>query len=190
MIEINLLPKELRKKKIEIPKIEFMPIILGALILILSIQFLLFATLKIKKGGLGRMEAKWELLEPERKEISALKRKINSLSNRIRSIETIKGDAILWARKLNDLSDSMIPGVWLNQLSLTETPEEGYLSIKGSVSSFGRDETAVIGKFMKGLKENKSFFKDFDEIELGTIQQKASGDMEIMDFSINCYLKD
>lgn len=191
MIEVNLLPEELRKgrKKIELPKIEFMPFIIGALIFILSLQIIFAATLKVKRISLRRLEARWVRLEAEERELSDLKRQINSLNNKIISVEGIRKNRILWAKKMNDLSDSMIQGIWLTELSLEESGGQKYLSIMGAVSSYGKDEAAVIGKFMKSLKDNKAFFEDFSEIKLGTMQQRKLKDFEIMDFSITCYFK-
>ena len=146
-------------------------------------------TLKLKRYTLRRLEARWVLIGPKEKELLSLKKEIDSLVSRTKNIESIKKDKILWAPKLNDLSSSMIPGIWLTRLSLEEKSGKKYLCIKGAVSSFGRDEAAMIGRFMKILKENESFFKDFSELELGTIQQ-AQKDVEIMNFAINCYFKD
>ena len=174
MIEINLLPKELKKKKIklELPNIKFTPIIIGVVAFIVFVQLVLSVTLMIKKGyTLKRLEAKWTVFEPKSKELLAMNEQLESLTRKVKNIDSLVAKRLSWTKKLNDLSDLMTPGVWLNSLSIDEVGGRKILSLKGSVSSSGMDEAALIGKFMKNLKENKSFFKDFSEIALGTIQK-------------------
>jgi hypothetical protein len=192
MIEINLLPEELKKKKrkIEIPKIEFLPIIVIIVVAVIALQLLLSLTLGMKRGSLKRLEARWGNLKPEEKDAMVIKRQINRLLDKISHIERIKKERILWAEKLSALSDSMMSGIWLTQLSVKERGERTFLSITGSVSSFGKDEAAMIGRFMKVLKENPGFFSDFSEVELGTIQQKTRKNIETMEFVIYCYFKE
>jgi hypothetical protein len=192
MIEINLLPEELKKKKrkIEIPKIEFLPIIVIAVIAVVALQLLLSFTLTIKRTSLKRLEARWGNLKPEEKDAMVIKRQINRLLDKISHIERIKSERTLWAEKLSALSDSMMSGIWLTKFSVNERGEKKLLSITGSVSSTGKDEAAMIGRFMKQLKDNPGFFRDFSEIELGTIQQKTRKNIETMEFVIHCYFKE
>jgi hypothetical protein len=121
-----------------------------------------------------------------------------------------------WAKKLNDLSDSMTPGIWLTELSYDEklgevqrpalpsplkkkganenapTTEKvvlRYLTISGMASSMGEEGTALIGRFIKNLKANNEFYSDFSEIELGTITREKVDDQEVMKFNITCLFK-
>jgi len=197
VIEINLLPKTLRKKKrkkLDLPKmpkidVKFMPIAIGIVAALVGIQLLLNITLAVKKRSLKKLDAKWVIIEPKRKEMLAIKKEVHKYKDKIAKIGTLSGDRILWAKKLNDMSDSMVHRIWLTSVSLERFSGRQLLSIKGNASSFGEDEAAIVGRFMKALKENKSFFNDFDEIELGTIQQKKLKGVEVMDFSIKCYFK-
>jgi len=193
MIEINLASKKTQKKKIKIPKISAIPVkfllIGGAVILLVAAQVVFTALITVKENKLKGLEGKWAVLEQEEKEVLAIKKEMDDLNNRLEAIEDIVTKRVLWAKKLNDLSDSMVPRVWLTSLSMDETLKKKYLSIKGGITSRKKDEAAVIGKFMKILKENKSFFKDFSDIKLGALQQKKVKEVEIMEFSITCFLK-
>lgn len=193
MIEINLASKKTQKKKINIPKISSIPskflLIGGAVILLVVAQFAFTALITVKENKLKGLERKWAVLEPREKEVLAIKKEMVDLNNRLEAIADIVTKRILWAKKLNDLSDSMVPRVWLTSLSIDETLKKKYLAIKGGITSLRKDEAAVIGKFMKILKENKSFFEDFSEIKLGTLQQRKVREVEIMEFSIICFLK-
>jgi len=193
MIEVNLLPKELRKParkvNIELPDVKFVPIAIGLVALIIFIQLALSFTVNAKRRRVVELEKKWSDLRPKKEEVLAIDRQVNALGDRLSSISDIKKTSVSWARKLNALSDSLIPGMWLTSLTVEDDSGRRYLSIRGNISSFWKDETAMIGKFMKTLKENRSFAKDFEEIKLDTIQQKTVKDSEVMDFSIKCYFE-
>lgn len=192
MIEINLLPKELRKKKarIGLPNVRLVPIIFGTVGLIVAIQLIFTTTVAAKKHRLKALGEKLDKIAPEAEGVIAVNNEVNALKRKAKGLEGIKTNRLLWARKLNDLSDSVVSGMWLTKLSLNETPERKYLSIEGNVSSYSKDEAAVIGRFMKALKENKSFFRDFEDIQLNTMQQTKVKNMNVMSFSINCYFKE
>jgi len=193
MIEVNLLPKELRKParkvNIELPDVKFVPIAIGLVALIIFIQLALSFTVNAKRRRVVELEKKWSDLRPKKEEVLVIDRQVNALGDRLNSISDIKKTSVSWARKLNALSDSLIPGMWLTSLTVEDDSGRRYLSIRGNISSFWKDETAMIGKFMKTLKENRSFAKDFEEIKLDTIQQKTVKDSEVMDFSIKCYFE-
>ena len=96
---------------------------------------------------------------------------------------------MLWSKKLNRLSDLAAPGMWFTNLSLDQGENGRHLSIEGNISSFLKDETAVMGRFMKALKEDDAFSGDFKEIRLEAMQQKKIKNVDVMSFSINCYFK-
>jgi hypothetical protein len=50
-------------------------------------------------------------------------------------------------------------------------------------------EDGCIGPFVNALKDNQSFFSDFDEIELSKVERKKIKNTEIMDFVIICHFK-
>jgi len=193
MIEVNLLPKELRKParrvNIELPDVKFVPIAIGLVALIIFIQLMLSIAVNTKRHRVVALAKKWHDLKPKKAEALLMDKQVNALSDRLNSISDIKETSVSWARKLNALSDSLIPGMWFTSFTLEDDSGRRYLSIKGNISSFWKDETAMIGKFMKTLKENRNFAKDFEEIKLDTIQQKTLKDAEVMDFSIKCYFK-
>ncbi len=54
----------------------------------------------------------------------------------------------------------------------------------------GEEGTASIGKFIKSLKDNNSFFSDFSDIDLGSIKRDKVNDQEVMSFKITCFFKE
>ena len=65
-----------------------------------------------------------------------------------------------------------------------------YLIISGFASTVGEEGTALIGKFIKGLKDNSSFYSDFSYIELGAIKRDRIEDQEVMSFRLTCLFKE
>jgi len=216
MIEINLLPPELKKKrrKIELPDISFLPIVAGLLGVIIIIHLLLGLTLALKAKTLKRLERKWETVLPEKQKADKLKAELTSMRSKVDAIDDLVKNRHSWARRLNDISDTMIPGVWLNKLWLerrviiqelvvkSDTGESEAkakaepkkviiktLHLNGSVIVAGGEETATIGKFIRSLKENQDFFSDFRDVESASIQRTKVKEEEIMDFELICHFK-
>lgn len=228
MIEINLLPEELRKRKRTAPKIEItsikfekIPFIKIAVItaaLIIAIQIILFGFGIIGGIGCNILEKNYKQILPEKQEAEQLKTQISKMSKKISAIDELMVKRFSWAKKLSDLSDSMTAGIWLTQLEydekVTERPRvisdtnvskgkenlgsdktatekvfERYLIISGAASSMGEEGTALIGRFIKNLKGNPSFYSDFSDIELGSIKREQVSGQEIMTFKITCLFK-
>ncbi|MFX0211379.1 MAG: PilN domain-containing protein [Candidatus Hodarchaeota archaeon] len=196
MIEINLLPLELQEKK----KISFEGafnkkitlVVLGSLVL-LHLSFISLNT--VNKIRIRRLTNTWQGLSAEREKLSGLERQLSEINAKIPLIEQLIKDRILWSRKLNQLSELIVPGVWLNELTLQsqetkdQTKSSKYLVIQGSCASRTKDEPALIGRFMQNLKSDSLFSSDFTEIELGPIKKRLIKQTEIMDFQLTCRFK-
>jgi Tfp pilus assembly protein PilN len=217
MIEINLLPKELQKKKRELPNVSFLPMISVLLGIIIMAHLLLILAINLNTRSLKRLEKRWQEISPDKESADKLKYELTTMRSRIDTIDDLIQNRISWAKKLNDLNDAMIPGVWLNKLWLekkavsqkvegkkgeeknepldTEAgarPEEiivKTLHLNGSVIAAGGEETAAIGKFIRSLKSDQGFFADFNDIESVSIQRNRLDDVEVMDFELICYFK-
>ncbi len=199
LIEINLLPPEKRKKIRHGPGLpavkSFLPLGIGLIAVVIIIHIFLGFALVLNKTSYNGLFKKWQSLEPKKKEADQLKSEINRMDKKITLVEQLVSARFNWARKLQSLSESIIPGVWLNSFVLGEKGEAKtnskrvFLSLSGSAVTSGGQGAATIGKFMKNLKENPDFFDAFDEIELGSIQRKNIKETEIMDFTITAYFK-
>lgn len=185
MIKINLLPENLRHQRLVIPKG-----LLGTcgltLILISFFSFLIINTVLIQKNKeLKTIEDKWQKILDLKKELGLHKREIENLEQRSKVIDYLMANRILWSKKLNELSDLITDGIWLNKVEL----DKKLLTMEGSVYSENKDEEAIVGNFMNSIKRHKSFFKDFNDIELKIIKRKE-GDIEYVNFVVYCGLKE
>ncbi|MFH0839946.1 MAG: hypothetical protein V1883_02890 [Candidatus Omnitrophota bacterium] len=217
MIEINLLPHEIKRKrrKIELPDISFLPVLAGFLGIIIIIHLFVGLMVAMKAKTFKGLERKWQSVLPNKEEADNIKAELTSTRTKIDTIDELIETRRSWAVRLNDISDSMIPGVWLNKLWLEKrviiqevreaktNSEKGAtkaakepkktiirtLHLNGSVIAGGGEETAVIGKFIRSLKDNKNFMPDFSDIESASIQRTKLKDAEVMDFELICYFK-
>lgn len=130
MIEINLVPAELRKKErresalgagfsgvSRLSQVRLLVIFAASLV---AVQAILFALQFSERFHLSRLQK--QSLESNRKraEVDKVKGSLEAISGKVPSIDQIMSGRIKWARTLNALSDAVTPGVWLTGLSYDE----------------------------------------------------------------------
>ncbi len=204
LIEINLLPPEMRpKKKFVMPEISFLPILIWAVSSLFIIQVILLSLVRYERQQLNKLNTRWQGLTSSNAKLSELKAELKVVTERVATIEELFKRRFIWARKLNQLSDVLSKGIWLDDIHLeikTQAAPQGVkgakpkkfylLLLQGTAVSREEEETAVIGRFMKDLKAHMEFFADFSDIELGSIQSDKIGGRDVMHFTITCYFKE
>lgn len=181
-LEINLLPKELRKKRRAFrPKlsVDSLRKILG-----LAIAGLVFIHLFIplvtfsKKFSLGRAKKAFLNIQPQKEELDEIKNQLKDFGNLDELFKQMKGRRPNAAQQLNIISDYLPQGVWLSGLSVSKNIWE----IKG-ICIFGiESEMAQIGKFLQALKSDARIAKDFASLELVSVERRKLGSTELADF--------
>ncbi|MDP2912511.1 MAG: hypothetical protein Q8N91_00700 [Candidatus Omnitrophota bacterium] len=224
MIEINLLPEKPKKKEapfkmigfsgLNLENVAFLKIGIAVVIVLAALHSSLYIVGALSGSKMDALGKKYNALLPKKAEADALKIKMESMYKKGRAIDLLMVKRFSWAKKLNALSDSMTPGIWLSELDYYEAPNERpvgrsavkgkldtagapsekmvikYLMISGYASSMGEQGTALIGKFIKSLKENSGFYSDLSEIELKSIKTDKIGAQEVMNFKISCLFKE
>lgn len=193
MIEVNFLPAKYKRRKIELPnlgKIKIIPIaVCSALIFVLL--YALFTTwAAVKMNTLKKLTAGWQSKLSQKEEASQLAVEIRRLKKKADLIDNLIGHRMLWSKKLNQISDLMSDGIWLQNLMLGERKKKKTLIFKGSVVTKDKQETAVIGNFMQNLRGSADFFSDFEEIELESIKRSQIAKTEIMEFTLILFFKE
>lgn len=227
MIKINLLPEELKKTESSLASFKIDLKGHGKLLRNLALTVILILAIMhtslffVNANSLTAFKAlskKYEALLPGKREYEALKADVAVTNSKAKAIENLMANRFSWSRKLNDLSESMTPGIWLTDIAYQETPSEisvqvktpavshagakldttrtetkkvvlRYLNISGYASSMGEQGTALIGKFIKNMKDNPEFFSDFSDIKLESIKSEKYLDQEVMSFRITCQFK-
>ena len=229
MIEINLLPEERKKKKsrfqginprgIDLRNIPARGIIYVVLAALVFLQVLLFSAGIYCRANYNALGSQYKNISPEKTEADRLNFQSGEIKKKVAAIDELMVNRFRWAKKLNDLSDSMTASAWLTELSyeekvlerlqtraeaalkdkearaipprpVTERVLTRYMVISGYVLNSSGEGTAVIGKFIKNLKDNKDFYSDFNDIQLDSIKREKVDDQEAMRFKIACLFKE
>src|SRR3989338_1290618 len=134
MIEINLLPEELKSKhKVETKKtaasisaglanfkvqyfIYLIPLALGILICTHIYLGLIYF---VKTGALRQLANKWQGLEQQRSELEIFNAEYAVISEDAKAIQQISQARINWAQKLNLLSLGLPSGIWFSEINVS-----------------------------------------------------------------------
>jgi len=184
MIEINLLPEELKvkskaaKSAVKLEAKYFLYLIPIGVVILLLVHFSLAVVSISKNSQLRALDKKWQGLQPQRRELDEFKREHALLSQDAQEVKGLMGQRTEWAQKLNKLSLYLPSGIWFNEISVS--PRDFVL--KASVVSLERQEMNLINNFIDSLKKDESFFGNFNNLELSSVKRKAIGGYEIADF--------
>ncbi len=191
MIEINLLPEELKVKskskrsEINIKPSNLLYLIPVALGLLICIHIYLVIAVIAKNNQYRALNEKWKKFEPQKKALESYSMENVMMSEAAKSVQKLVEQRINWSEKLNRLSMDLPAGIWFTQLSASGTD----LILYGSVVSLENDEMALIAKFVDNLKSDVGFYSGFNNLELGAVTQKSIGSYSVADFTLTGTLK-
>jgi len=188
MIEINLLPDELKKTKtpsggLGKPDIKtllyIVPVVIGIL---LVTHISLAATSVFKNLSLASLNKRLSRLDPEKKKLEGFFKEYSVTSAGASAATDLLGGRVEWAQELNSISRALPAGVWLNELSF----QDGTLTLRGSVIAVNkeREEVSIINRFISNLKNNKDFITDFQTPELSSVNRRSIHSFEVIDFTL------
>ncbi|MFH1457914.1 MAG: hypothetical protein ABIG31_01955 [Candidatus Omnitrophota bacterium] len=186
MIKINLLPEEFNAKAashkvrvvIEVKYlIYFIPLTLVTLLLFHSY---LGALLVARYNQIAGLNKKWQSLEPERKKLEIFNKENTLYTQDSSAVKTLVEQRVVWFEKLNALSNSLMPGIWFTELSIAPR----IFTLKASVVSLQKEEMGIIKKFIDNLKTDAAFFKNFNSLELSSVQRRTMGSFDVLDFTL------
>ncbi len=191
MIEINLLPEQLkakaasRKSKVTIEVNYFFYMIPFALAFLLFVHVYLGVLLVAKHNQIAGLNKKWLGLGSERRQLEIFNKENASQTQDSSAIKAWLDERIVWSEKLAILSKSLLSGIWFSELSVT--PKD--FTLRASVVSLQKEEMDTVKKFIDNLKTDTVFFKDFFSLELSSVQTRTIGNFDVLDFTLNGTLK-
>jgi len=159
MIEINLLPEEMKKKKSRWKQIDLSQVSLQSLPLLkigvivgaclVAIQALVSIIGTSTNGIYGALDRRYNAISSKKQEVDALKRQAEGVKKKIKAIDELMVQRFSWAKKLNDLSDAMTPNVWLTELNYDEQVSERRIPLRGEGDSQKSIVEKKTSRFMK-----------------------------------------
>ena len=192
MIELNLLPDELkikRKQSVEWQELPIVPVIAWVTVGVIFLHAASVAVVEMNKKYLNTLKEEWGSYEPKRKELDSLKKKVEDVNAKVKAIDELTEGRLIWAKKINSVSDSMLPNIWLSTFSYSDEGNKAVLLLEGYVSGGSEEGTASVGRFINSLKKNENFFSDFEEVELEDIKRSMVEKQEVMKFRLRCPFK-
>ena len=189
MIEINLVPPQLRKQTkgkmllghFKIPMEVIIGILGGVIFLLVFVHFILFFINFYQIAAYKNLQSQWEKIAPEKKAVDIVLTKLRQLQGDTKALEEITVQKQNnWSQKWNLLSDFLPKGVWLTNLDL----KDDVFIVAGSSLSRQQKDISSVNAFTSSLKDSQEFMKFFADMELGSIQRRQLGTIDIVDFSI------
>jgi hypothetical protein len=195
MIDINLVPEQLRKRRksellsggiFNIPKEVMVGVGGGIIALLLAVDVLFFMAKVVKFIQHQHVKSKWEAILPDKTNTDAIKKELQDLQKEVKSMKDImEGHNAIWSQKLNVISDGLAKGIWIRKLTLNDKQ----LFIEGTTVSKEQNEMTNVGLFVTNLKDDEEFMKNFESIEVDHIQRRKNETLEVADFTILARLK-
>ena len=204
MIELNLLPKELRRKKKKQVAGDFtMPKLPGVLIAVsvLSVLLMLHVTLIFfianKSSLSATLKNQFDNALTQRKRAEKVNTQVETLQKKLSFVRKIVKPDISWTNLMCGLNEAVISNIWISELNVKfshkeknskEKPET--LDLVGYSLGGSERETSSIAKFIVSLKRTPDFYGYFDEIELDSMKNREYSGEEVMQFKLECLFKE
>jgi hypothetical protein len=199
MIEINLLPEELKvktksrnseqvtvKKGALLSQDKLFIYAIPAVLVLFILAHFYFAVIAVYKNAqLISLNRKWINLAPQKKALDVFNKEFYSGSQDAAFSQFLTSKRIVWAEKLNKLSLNLPSGVWFNDM----VANGKNITIQGSVISLQKQEVSLLNKLLDNLKKDAEFSRDFSSFELSSVQNKIVGGYDIADFVLVGALK-
>lgn len=184
MIEINLLPQELRKRRIvrfNLPKEYLSGALVIGIALIVILHILIQAVIIAKAVMLSSADRRMAGIQPQRQLVDEMKSEVQKYKSLEELFSRIGPQRIRAAAVLNLISDALPEGVWLTELSLSA--EGGELA--GACVSAGGGEIAQVGKLLNTLKQDAWIRGVFPELALSSVKRKKLGATDVAEFAMS-----
>lgn len=117
----------------------------------------------------------------------------NVSADKIFLVSQIKSGRPEWSTKLKVLSSLLPSRMWLTEISLAKATIDGkqrdVLQVDGATYiREGHEGLGVILEFLKALRENESFSKNFESIELLSSRRSRDFEKEELNFEFICLI--
>ncbi|HNX91149.1 MAG TPA: hypothetical protein PKY78_07125 [Candidatus Omnitrophota bacterium] len=200
MIELNLLPKELRKQKQKtLPDLPVFFISICVLVTVIAVHILLVVVWAGGKHRCSVLEKEWNDIQPNRMVVDKIGEQIKEIEKKIAATKELSSSGIDWVEILDGLNQAMIPNVWLSGFTPVlsgakdkkSAKKTGMVTLELTGYAVGKSEaTSVVGKFIDSLKKKEGFIKYFDEdIDLQDMHNQLFETEEVMTFKLICKVK-
>ncbi|MEI6438113.1 MAG: PilN domain-containing protein [Candidatus Omnitrophota bacterium] len=194
MIKVNFIPQEARKNRGNIWQDGFGPLprehILGFLVAgaaVLLVAHLALVGLTLAKAAQHTMlQVRWGSMGAQKKALDEITNETKALQVKMNALKVVtSAQGVVWARLLNEVSDSVPKGVWIRELRF----DKGLFSVEGSAVSKVRNEMILVNNFVAALKEQPEMKKNFSGVDVDSIKRREGTALSIADFTVKAKRK-
>ena len=210
-IQLNLIPGKVAPFRLKsLRRIFSITSLLAFFLLIIAMGYIYidnYYEIKDYQNQLALISKKYDILNKEVFQIMEYKREWDSLQHKISLVSELREKQIWWTPKLQALAELIPENIWINKLSVqksTQAPRkasspqaktfqaQAYSSIILILEGFAlpgdNQGFRSIENFAQQLKENPSFNKIIQEIDLTTATRTEREELSAMSFQFSCRL--
>lgn len=205
-IQLNLIPGKVAPFRVKsLRRIFSITSFLAFFLLIIGMGYIYldnYYEIKDYQNQLALISKKYDLLNKEVFQIMEYKREWDSLQHKISLVSELKEKQIWWTPKLQALAELIPENIWINKLSVqksTQAPRKVsspqaqvhssmVLILEGFALPGDNQGFRSIENFAQQLKENPSFSKIIQEIDLTTATRIEREELSAMSFQLSCRL--
>lgn len=185
MIDINLLPKELRIQKISYSKEKLLLIVPFSLGLLIFMHFYFLSAIVIKNQQYKSLNKRWNSDKDSQQKVEVWKKQYDLVGKENQDFVKLVKQRIVISDKLRTIGEVIPDGVWLRDLSVKQKE----FRVEASAVSLTSGHMTVVRGFLEQLKKDNTFFSDFSRIEIGPVKMRQFAGYQIMDFTLEGVLK-
>ena len=218
MIKVNLLPPEFRMKEetgeISLRRLATSRNLLRFVLVLVVLEMGFFLESALWAGPrIGAFQEELATLEPQHKVVRMMQGELQKSRVTDTQIRTWFNRPFYWTNLLRDLSDSVIPGVWLSHIEITRREfdisamkdtgtapgprlfsagrrrEKRVVFVLSGRTAVRGQETATIGRVIQRLKKKEVFSRVMEDIYLENIKRVEREVRPLFEFSIVCVVK-
>lgn len=205
-IQLNLIPGRVAPFRLKsLRRIFSITSLLAFFLLIIAMGYIYidnYYEIKDYRNQLALISKKYDILNKEVFQIMEYKREWDSLQHKISLVSELREKQIWWTPKLQALAELIPENIWIDKLSVqksTQAPRnlssaqaQAYSSIILILEGFAlpgdNQGFRSIENFAQQLKENPSFSKIIQEINLTTATRTEREELSAMSFQLSCRL--
>ena len=195
MIEINLVPENLRKKRrgpvvtpgpvTGLPKEALIGTAGGFVALLIVLSLILQGYITMRVFNRNALKKGVDSIAAAKTNVEKVIDEMKQIKGRVKTLEDVVGRRkISVAQKLNELSDNLPRGVWLTKVAM----EGKFFIIEGSAASKAKSEINDVHALAANLKASKNFMENFKNLEVNMIKARSVEGLPIADFTIKAEL--
>ena len=210
-IQLNLIPGRVAPFRLKsLRRIFSITSLLAFFLLIIAMGYIYidnYYEIKNYRNQLALISKKYDILNKEVFQIMEYKREWDSLQHKISLVSELREKQIWWTPKLQALAELIPENIWIDKLSVqksTQAPRKVsslqdntvqtqvhssiILILEGFALPGDNQGFRSIENFAQQLKENPSFSKIIQEIDLTTATRTEREELSAMSFQLSCRL--